>query len=63
MDYVAHNHRCALLTAPYFYAPLQHVDLAHAARVASEAILTALTVNLCTIVQANFGELTFHALG
>jgi hypothetical protein len=40
---VPHNQRCALFAPLYLYAPPQHVDLAHVAWWASEAILAPLS--------------------
>jgi hypothetical protein len=45
------------------YAPPQHVDLAHAAWWASEAILAALGGDPCKILQAKFAEFYFYEFG
>src|SRR5215208_773449 len=47
----------------YLHAPPQHVDFRHAAWRALEAVLAPLAGGLCRILQANFGEYPFHALG
>jgi hypothetical protein len=38
----------------HLHAPPQHVELSHVAGRGLEAILAALTVNLCTILNLNF---------
>jgi hypothetical protein len=47
----------------HLYPAPQHVVPTHAALVTLEAILAALAGDLCKILQANFGEFPFHALG
>jgi hypothetical protein len=52
----------ALFTLPHLHAPLQHLDLTHAAWRPAEAILAALAVDLCKFLHPNFAEFPFYEL-
>src|SRR3712207_2513882 len=51
-----------LFAPSHIYPSPQYVDPRHPARRLLDATLADLADGLCKIVQANFGEFTFHAL-